>query len=60
MFILTRSAQESVKIGDEVVVTIIAVRGNQVRLGFEAPKALRILRKEVYCRIQSEKTPDQI
>jgi carbon storage regulator len=54
--ILTRTPGESIKIGDDVTVTIYAVNGNQVRLGIAAPKSTPVHRQEVYERIQAEKT----
>lgn len=53
MLILTRRIQESVKVGDEVTVTILAVKGNQVRIGVTAPKSVAVHRSEVYERIQA-------
>ena len=55
MLILTRRPGESVKIGDEITVTVLGVRGNQLRLGFTAPQDVAVHRKEVYERIQSER-----
>jgi len=53
MLILTRRPGESVKIGDDITVTVLGVRGNQLRLGFSAPRHVAVHRKEVYVRIQS-------
>lgn len=55
MLILTRRATETVMIGDEVTVTVLEVRGNQVRLGINAPKSVPVHREEIYARIQLEK-----
>lgn len=55
MLILTRRISESVMIGDEVKVTVLGVKGNQVRLGIEAPKTVSVHREEIYQRIQQEK-----
>jgi carbon storage regulator len=55
MLILTRRLGESVKIGDEVTVTVLGVRGNQVRLGFTAPQYVAVHREEIYERLQAER-----
>jgi carbon storage regulator len=54
MLILTRRAGESVKIGDEMTVTVLGVKGGQVRLGFTAPPNVAVHREEVYERIKAE------
>ena len=60
MLILTRRVGETLVIGDEVLVTVLGVRGNQVRIGVNAPKDVSVHREEIYQRIQSEKgaSPD--
>src|SRR6516165_6156811 len=55
MLILTRRPGESVKIGDDITVTVLAIKGNQLRLGFTAPQNIAVHREEVYQRIQAEK-----
>lgn len=55
MLILTRRIGETLKIGDDVDVVVLAVKGNQVRLGVNAPKDVNVHRKEIYLRIQEEK-----
>ena len=55
MLILTRHLGESVMIGDEVTVTILGVRGSQVRVGINAPKHVAVHREEVYERIKAQK-----
>ena len=47
MLVLTRRAGESIQIGDDVTVTVIAVNGDQIRVGIDAPRSLRVLRREV-------------
>jgi carbon storage regulator len=54
MLILSRRLGESVTIGDDVVVTVVGVSGSQIRLGISAPKAVRVLREEIYKAIQKE------
>jgi len=53
MLILSRRPGESVKIGDEVTVTVLGVRNGQVRIGVTAPKSVAVHREEVYARIQA-------
>lgn len=55
MLILTRRVGESLMIGDEISVTVLGVKGNQVRLGVNAPKTVAVHREEIYQRIQQEK-----
>jgi carbon storage regulator len=55
MLILTRRVGETVMIGDEVTVTVLGVKGNQVRVGINAPKSVAVHREEIYERIKRER-----
>ena len=58
MLILTRRVGESLMIGDEVTVAVLGIKGNQVRLGVNAPQNVSVHREEIYERIQQERIDD--
>jgi len=60
MLILTRRVGETLMIGDEVTVTVLGVKGNQVRIGVNAPKDVSVHREEIYDRIQKEKEGPEV
>lgn len=55
MLILTRRVGQTLMVGDEVTVTVLGVRGNQVRIGVSAPREVAVHREEIYERIKAEK-----
>jgi len=58
MLILTRNVGESLVIGDDVSIIVLGVKGNQVRIGVDAPKSVTVHREEIYNKIQDEKGTD--
>lgn len=52
MLVLTRKIDERIKIGDDIEITIVAISGDTVRIGIDAPRDLKILRSEIYTEIQ--------
>ena len=59
MLILTRKVGESLLIGDDVSITILNVRGNQVKIGVKAPKEISVHREEIYQRIKQAEAKEQ-
>jgi carbon storage regulator len=59
MLILTRRVGETLMIGDEVTVTVLGVKGNQVRIGVNAPREVAVHREEIYDRIKAEESENQ-
>ena len=54
MLVLTRKSNQSIMIGDEIEVSVLAIMGEKVRIGIEAPRSIPVLRKEVYLEIQQD------
>ncbi len=60
MLILTRKVGERLMIGDDIAVTVLSVKGNQVRVGVQAPASIAVHREEVYDRIQNERNGPKV
>lgn len=60
MLILTRRVGETLMIGDDITVTVLGVKGNQVRVGVNAPRNVAVHREEIYERIREEEQPDEV
>lgn len=59
MLILTRKIQEAIIINDNVTITVLSIRGNQVRLGIDAPREVQVHREEIYHKINADKNADK-
>jgi carbon storage regulator len=59
LLVLTRKANQSIMIGDDVEISVLSIIGEKVRIGIQAPRAVPVFRKEVYLEIQSEQRDEQ-
>ena len=59
MLVLTRKSNQSIMIGDEIEVSVLAIMGEKVRIGIEAPRSIPVFRKEVYLEIQQERSGEE-
>ena len=59
MLVLTRKSNQSIMIGDEIEVSVLAIMGEKVRIGIEAPRSIPVFRKEVYLEIRSDSSPEE-
>lgn len=59
MLILTRRVSEALIIGDDITITVLGIKGYQVRLGIDAPKDITVYREEIYQKIQQEKNQQE-
>ncbi len=59
MLVLTRRVGETLRIGSDISVTVVGMKGGQIRIGVRAPKTVPVHREELYERIQRERTPQQ-
>jgi carbon storage regulator len=58
MLVLTRKSNQSIMIGDEIEVSVLAIMGEKVRIGIQAPRDIPVFRKEVYLEIQQERVDE--
>jgi carbon storage regulator len=59
MLVLTRKSNQSIMIGDEIEVSVLAIMGEKVRIGIEAPRSIPVFRKEVYLEIRQGDSPEE-
>jgi carbon storage regulator len=59
MLVLTRKSNQSIMIGDEIEISVLAIMGEKVRIGIEAPRKVPVFRKEVYLEIQQERSGEE-
>ena len=59
MLVLTRKSNQSIMIGDEIEVSVLAIMGEKVRIGIEAPRSIPVFRKEVYLEIQQDRPREE-
>ena len=59
MLVLTRKSNQSIMIGDDIEVSVLAIMGEKVRIGIEAPRSVPVFRKEVYVEIQQNQDPTE-
>ncbi len=59
MLVLTRKSNQSIMIGDEIEVSVLAIMGEKVRIGIEAPRSIPVFRKEVYLEIQQDQPREE-
>ena len=59
MLVLTRKSNQSIMIGDDIEVSVLAIMGEKVRIGIEAPRSVPVFRKEVYVEIQQNQDPPE-
>src|SRR5438128_9821253 len=59
MLVLTRKSNQSIMIGDDIEVSVLAIMGEKVRIGIEAPRSIPVFRKEVYLEIRHDSSPDE-
>ena len=59
MLVLTRKSNQSIMVGDEIEISVLAIMGEKVRIGIEAPRSVPVFRKEVYLEIQQGRDPSE-